>query len=59
MTLYELYQHAPLCFIFVRGENGKLREYKGAAAGKNRTVATILATDYPMFKHVLEVTLDK
>lgn len=59
MTLYDLWFHAPQCFVFVRKPDGTVQEYTGAQYGKEFKVDNILATSYPMFKHVLEVTEDR
>lgn len=58
MMLYELWLHAPRCFVFVRNEQGHVEEYIGGAKWRDAEVRSVLATDYPMFKHVLEVVLE-
>ncbi len=48
MTLYQLWWVSPLCFVFVRGKDGKLREYRGERAEGQAIVDSVLATKYPI-----------
>lgn len=57
MTLGELRRVSPQCFIFIRHMDGSVEEYTGSRALADMSVGSVLATEYPMFKHVLEVTL--
>ena len=59
MTLHELWRVSPQCFVFVRQKNGVLEEYGGKKKYADAVVESVLATSYPMFKNVLEVTLAK
>ena len=60
MTIKELAKVSPQCFIFIRKDDGTVEEYKW---GDNQTgaleVADIKATNYPMYKMVLEVRIRK
>ena len=58
MTLYELWMHAPECFVFIR-EGGGVREYIGGKVKADQLVKTVKATSYPNYRHVLEVTLEQ
>lgn len=57
MCLYNLWFVSPRCFIFVRMPNGKVKQYDGEAWGENAIVMDVLATEYPMYKNVLEVKI--
>ena len=57
MTVYELYRKAPQSFVFIRDKDGRVTEYCGERLERGE-IKTVLATSYPMFKHVLEVTLE-
>ncbi len=46
-------------YVHHRKPDGTVQEYTGAQYGKDFKVDNILATSYPMFKHVLEVTEDR
>lgn len=67
MTLYELAMVTPQCHIFIREDNcrpedhGIVMEYKfpGSKEERARKVKSIIAKQYPMMKHVLEVALEK
>ena len=37
--------------------NGKVKQYDGEAWGENAVVMDVLATEYPMYKNVLEVKI--
>ena len=56
MTIKELAKVSPQCFIFIRNEDGTATEYKW---GDNETgsleITDVIATNYPMYKMVLEV----
>ena len=58
MTLFDLYTVSPQSFVFVRCNSGRLVEYNGGAHGKFVTLKTVKATEYPMYKSVLECTVD-
>lgn len=57
MTLYELWMTAPQCFVFIRFSDGSVHEYIGGKLYAGSIVKSVYATDYPMYKHVLEVTI--
>ena len=57
MTLHELWEICPRCFLFIKQEDGRVREYKGSNADAFAQVADIYATKYPMYDNVLEVKL--
>ena len=59
MTLHELWAVSPKCFVFFRKKNGVLKEYAGGKKNADAVVKEILSTSYPMFKNVLEVTLER
>lgn len=64
MTLKELWFMAPQSFVFIveRDEDfNKIssREYCGGGKDGDRRVTRLLPTAYPMYKHVLEVELEK
>ncbi len=58
ISLYDLWWVSPQCFVFIRGKDGKVREYRGNGPDSDKTVNWVLATKYPMYDHVLEVKLD-
>ena len=57
MTVGELSKMTTLSWIMIRTQDGKVHDYEGSGDEKNREIATIEAKRYPMFDHVLEVTL--
>ena len=58
MTVKELWNVSPQCFVFVKSADGKVKEYEGNADENGaKEVKDILATRYPMYKNVLEVKL--
>lgn len=59
MTLRELWLVSPQCFIFIRRGESCVEEYKGGREESDAQIERVLATSYPMFKNVLEVTLAK
>ena len=59
MTLYELWKVAPQSHVFVRQENGALVGYRGSDGWADIEVASVVATEYPMYRSVLEVRLAK
>lgn len=64
MTLKELWFLSPQAFTFIveRDEDfNKIssREYVGGREDGDRRVVRLLPTSYPMYKHVLEVELEK
>ena len=57
ITLGELRRVSPQCFIFIRHSGGTVEEYQGAKTLADLEVKKITATEYPVYKHVLEVEL--
>jgi hypothetical protein len=57
MTVGELFRVSPQCWVFIRCEDGTVRQC--TPADSNKVVRSVLATNYPMYKHVLEVVLEK
>lgn len=55
MTVKELWKVSPQNFIFLKDENGRVAEYTGTENGAALEVVDILATNYPMYKNVIEV----
>lgn len=56
MTVKELARVSPQCFIFIRNTDGTVTEYHWPDNSLGSLeVKDILATNYPMFKGVLEV----
>lgn len=55
MKLYELWRVSPQSFVFVRLANGSVMEYRGGKNGADLEVSRVKATEYPMYKSVLEV----
>ena len=59
MTVRELWDVSPKCHVFIRVKGGGTREYIGVGSDGDAVVGEVLATRYPMYGHVLEVTLEK
>ena len=67
MTLYELAKVSPQCFIFIREDNGNMEDsgitheylFPGSAEEREKNVIALIAKQYPMYKHVIEVRLEK
>ena len=59
MCLYDLWFVSPRCFIFIRKADETVEQYDGAAWGEDAVVLDVLATEYPMYKNVLEVKIKK
>lgn len=55
MTLYEIWNVSPQSHVFAVCRRGKPMEYKGENIGKALYVSAIKATEYPMFRSVIEV----
>lgn len=56
MTIKELSAVAPRCFVFIRNSDGTVSEFKwGDDVMGALEVVDIKATNYPMYKGVLEV----
>ena len=58
MTVGELFRVSPQCWLFIRLENGEIEEYTPRDYEES-VVESVFATEYPMFKNVLEVTIAK
>lgn len=66
MTLYELAMVSPQCFIFIREDDGRMEDsgttheylFPGGIEERQRKVIALIAKQYPMHKHVLEVRLE-
>ena len=64
ISLFDLWWVSPQCFTFIKEKDGKAVdypecEYKGAPWGKEYVVYDVIATSYPMYKHVLEVKIHR
>ena len=60
LTIQELWRVSPQSHIFIRNEDGSVTEYKGfrlSVADSKGEVVNVKATQYPMYRSVLEVTL--
>ena len=58
MTVKELWDVSPKCHIFIRTDDG-VKEYSLKKRESDGVIESIYATEYPMYKHVLEVKLVK
>ena len=58
MTLRQLWNISPESFVFVKYASGTVCEYHGGKEFGKEKVATVKGTSYPMYKSVLEVTLE-
>ena len=59
MTLKELWDISPRCFVFVRQNDGSVKQYTGQKSGASALITDVCATKYPMYDHVLEVKLEE
>ncbi len=57
MTVRELWDTAPQAHIMVRHKDNRVEEYLGSGKTGGKKVTHILPTEYPMYKHVLEITI--
>lgn len=55
MTVKELWNVSPRCFIFIRNPDETVTLYDGGKANAGKIILDVLATEYPMYKNVLEV----
>lgn len=57
MSIYELWMVSPQSHIFIKGDDGKVMEYNGGLDNSDMEVDRIVATSYPMYRSVIEVTV--
>ena len=55
MTVWELWMVSPRCFIFIRNPDETVTLYDGGEKNQDKIILDVLATEYPMYKNVLEV----
>lgn len=55
MTIRELWNVSPRCFIFIRNKDESLQQYDGGKENAGKIILDVMATEYPMYKNVLEV----
>ena len=60
LLIQDLWLRAPQSFIFIKNEDGTVTEYKGHRLSVEDSigeVTNVVATKYPMYDSVLEVTM--
>ena len=57
MTVRDVWKVAPQSFVFIRGRDGRVKEYCGSGDLGDREVDRMKAVKYPMYDSVIEIVL--
>ena len=57
MTLHDLWAVSPRSFIFIRNKDESVTQYDGGDKNRDAVILDVMATEYPMYKNVLEVKI--
>ena len=57
MKVYDLWAVSPRCFIFIRNKDESVTQYDGGDKNRAAVILDVMATEYPMYKNVLEVKI--
>ena len=57
MTLHDLWAVSPRCFTFIRNKDESVTQYDGGDKDRDAVILDVMATEYPMYKNVLEVKI--
>ena len=57
MKVYDLWLVSPRSFIFIRNKDESVTQYDGQDKIRNAVILDVMATEYPMYKNVLEVKI--